>query len=110
MNFLLTKFPDPVEIISSDKNVIFVKQNLLAFKKTPLCSMKWCDQKFESKMTGPAGGGHPILPAPIYVWLRLLFTFSIIDGVLSCVVVQNGVLYFLTGLILACLFSLGVLF
>ena len=57
MNFLLTKFPDPVEIISSDKNVIFVQQNLLAFKKTPLCSMKWCDQKFESKMTGPAGGG-----------------------------------------------------
>jgi len=49
----------------SSENVGFAKQNLLAFKKTPLFSMKWCEQKIKSNTTGP-GGGRPIWPAPIH--------------------------------------------
>ena len=50
MNFRFKKIPERVQLISPDKNVIFASQILLAFKKTPLFSMKWRDQKIESKM------------------------------------------------------------
>ena len=40
MNFRLKNFTEPVQLISSGKNIIFAEQNLLAFKKTPLFSIK----------------------------------------------------------------------
>ena len=49
MDFRLKKIPEPVKLILSDKTVIFAQQNLLAFEKTPLFSMKWREQKNESK-------------------------------------------------------------
>ena len=44
MDFRLIFFPEPVQLISPAKNVIFAQQILLAFN---FFFDEWCDQKFE---------------------------------------------------------------
>ena len=48
INFRFKKIPDPVRVISPNKMLFLHSRIFWRSKKTPLFSMKWCDQKFES--------------------------------------------------------------